>query len=349
MFYVGMDVHLRTTSIHILDGRGQTVKAHTIKGPWFRAVEFLRSYGGPMSVCFEASLGYGPLYEALEALVRPAGGRVVMAHPGRLRLIFRSKRKNDRVVALKLAKLLLLDEVPAAHVPSPAVRQWRQLIEFRKRQIDARTRIKNGLRAVLRGEGVMIPREIKGLWTQAGLAWLKGLTWQSPVAALRCEVLLDELALIERHVRRLTTELDRLAQGHAGVALLMTIPGVGPRTAEAVVAYIDQPDRFARSNRAGAYFGLVPSQDASAQVNRLGHITKQGPSTVRKLLVEAGWQVIRRCEVMRAMFDRIVGDRPERRKIAVVAVANRLAKVMLAMLRSGEVYTPRGAAAAACA
>ena len=67
----------------------------------------MREQPGPVAVCFEASCGYGPPYDALASFAR----RVVMAHPGQLRLIFRSKRKNDRIDAEKLAVLLYLDQV----------------------------------------------------------------------------------------------------------------------------------------------------------------------------------------------------------------------------------------------
>ncbi len=73
-----------------------------------------------------------------------------MAHPGQLRLIFRSRRKNDRVDATKLAKLLFLDEGPPVHVPSADVRAWRGMIEFRSKLVGERTRVKNRLRALLR-------------------------------------------------------------------------------------------------------------------------------------------------------------------------------------------------------
>ena len=120
--------------------------------------------------------------------------------------------------------------------------------------------------------------------------------------------------------------------------MLMTIPGVGPRTAEAFVAYVDRPERFKRLNRVPAYFGLVPCQDASASVNRLGHITKQGPATARKLLVEASWQMIRRDPATRAVFDRLVAGKKERRKTALIAIAHRLVRIMQTMLKTGEVY-----------
>lgn len=88
----------------------------------------------------------------------------------------------------------------------------------------------------------------------------------------------------------------------------------------------------------GAYFGLVPCQDASADVNRLGHITRQGPATVRKLLVEAAWQGIRHSATLRGYYLRIGQNKPTRRRIALVATAHHLLRVMHAMLKSGEVW-----------
>jgi transposase len=120
--------------------------------------------------------------------------------------------------------------------------------------------------------------------------------------------------------------------------VLRTIPGVGIRTAEAFLAYGDDPKRFQRTKAIGRYFGLVPSQDASAGMNRLGRITKEGPGTVRKVLVEAAWQGIRRSPTIRAFYERVRQGRDERKKKALVATAHYLARVMLSMLRTGECW-----------
>ena len=92
MLYIGLDVHYRTTTCCILGDDGRPVKTQTLKGPWRRTVDYLQSLKDDLAVCFEASVGYGPLYEALLGFCK----RVEVAHPGDLRLIFRSKRKNDR-------------------------------------------------------------------------------------------------------------------------------------------------------------------------------------------------------------------------------------------------------------
>ena len=152
------------------------------------------------------------------------------------------------------------------------------------------------------------------------------------------DLLLDELEQLERSVQRVEKALNQIADGHPGVTLVQTIPGIGPRTAEAVVASIDDARRFPRNKAIGNYFGLIPCQDQSASRNHLGHITQDGPPVVRALLTEAAWQGIRRSAHLKAYFDRITKGDPDRKKIAVVATAHYLARVMLAMLRSGQAW-----------
>lgn len=337
MWYVGIDIHWRSAVLCILDAQGKQVKELSVRGSWqelLTAVQELRpQFPGAWKICFEASAGYGWLYDHLAGLAQ----QVLVAHPGLLRLIFRTKRKNDRVDAHKLATLLFLDQVPAVHVPDLDVRAWRTLIEYRRRLVDKRTRCKNGLKSLLRNCGLAYPRGRK-LWTKAGRQWLEQLPLPHPVVAVQRRCLLEELRQYDQQIAQVTRELDDLAQRHPAVALLRTIPGIGPRTAEAMVAYIDKPQRFASSRQVSAYVGLVPQQDASGARNRLGHITKNGPPTLRKLLVEAAWQVIRHAPAAKKRFETVHGGKKERRKVALVAVANWLARVMGAMLRTGEAW-----------
>src|SRR5207248_10283457 len=107
-----------------------------------------------------------------------------------------------------------------------------------------------------------------------------------------------ELTLTDyRQVRQLLGQaearLDRLAKANAGVQLLETTPGVGPRTAEAIVAHLHKPERFATGKQVSAYGGLVPRQYQSRETDRRGRITRRGPALLRKLLVECAWATLR--------------------------------------------------------
>lgn len=331
MYYVGLDVHKSQSTICVLDDGGRQVCSRTIRGPWSRVLDEVAKVKRPFSVCFEASTGYGYLHRHLAGMAQ----QVVVAHPGHLRLIFGTKRKNDRVDAHKLATLLTVGAVRTVHVPDEGVRAWRTLIEYRRRLVRERTRIKNAIRALLRTHALQAPR---GLWSRSGLAWLSQVELPHKCYGPLRNDLLDRFQMVHASIRSIQKELDRIARRDPGVSLLTTIPGVGYRTAEAVVAYIDEPHRFGSKKKVGCYFGLVPCQDAGAGANRLGHITRQGPASVRGLLVEAARQGIRRSPRLRAYFERLQRGNPQRKKIALVATAHHLLRVMLAMLQTGETW-----------
>ena len=136
-------------------------------------------------------------------------------------------------------------------------------------------------------------------------------------------------------MRRIEHELNHQAGRSPAVARLRSIPGVGARTAEAVAAFIDDPHRFRDARAVGRYFGLVPGQDQSGDRNRPGHITREGPAVVRQLLAEATWQALRRSPTVRAYFERVRRDDPQRKKIALVATAHYLVRVMWALVKRG--------------
>jgi transposase len=332
MFHVGLDIHTKRISICALDEKGQVVHRSQVRGiP--DLVRVLTGLSDRFEVCYEASCGYGYYHD----LLRPLAARVLVAHPGQLRLIFRSKNKNDRNDAERLAKLLYLGETPTVHVPAPEVRAWRELVNCRNQVIAKRTRAKNTARALLRGAGVVSPKH-PGLWTKAGLAWLRRLELPTASRQLRRDLLLEEIETLTRQVWRLEQELTRQARRSAAVAQLRTIPGVGARTAEAVAAFLDDPHRFRNAKAVGRYFGLVPCQDQSGDRNRLGHITREGAPVVRQLVAEAAWQAQRRSPTVRAYFERAQRGDPQRKKIALVATAHYLVRVMWAMLRRGTVW-----------
>jgi len=324
MRYVGLDVHYGTSTYCVLDENGRELQCETVRGHWPKLRERRKTLTGRWTICFEATCGYGYLYRELSRLAE----RVVVAHPGHVRLIFRAKRKNDRIDTRKLAKLLYLEEVPAAYVPSQEVQGWRELIEHRRRMMDRQTTCKNAIRSLLRAHGKIAP---KGLWTKKGLAWLRQEELSTAAAGLKRDLLRDELQEAQRRVRTVTKALDTFGERQPAVLLLRTIPGVGIRTAETGVAYMDNAGRFTRSSQGGAYFGLVPCQDASAGVNRLGPITRQGPPTARKYLVEAAWQGVYRSPTIRSYFERIQQGHSERRKIALGATAHYLLRCRHAM------------------
>jgi hypothetical protein len=133
MFYVGLDIHTKRVAFCVLSEKGQLVQRGQVRG-LDEVLRILENLPDRFEVCYEASCGYGHFHD----LLRPLAARVLVAHPGQLRLIFRSKNKNDRNDAERLAKLLYSGETPTVHVPSVEVRTWRELINCRSQVIAKR-------------------------------------------------------------------------------------------------------------------------------------------------------------------------------------------------------------------
>ena len=171
------------------------------------------------------------------------------------------KRKTDKDDALRLAQLHLLGQLPTVTLPSPQVRQWRSLIALRQTLVGRRVAVQNRIRAVFVAQGLPAPRGAKA-WSEIGLAGIalqaKSLVECAPDELWRG---LLELSLTEyRQVCELITQaearLDALGKKNADVILLQTAPGLGPRTAEVVAAYLNDARRFQTAKQVSAYGGL---------------------------------------------------------------------------------------------
>jgi transposase len=263
------------------------------------------------------------------------------------------KRKTDRDDALRLAQLQALGQLPTVALPPPATRQWRCLIAYRQTLVGRRVAVQNRIRALFVGQGLAAPRGAKA-WARAGLEGMAAHA--KPLADCGPEELwrgLLHLALAEyRHTVGLLDDaerrLDALAKQDQGVQLLETIPGVGPRTAEAIAAHLHQPDRFHHGKQVSAYVGLVPKQLQSGETDRKGRITRRGPALLRKLLVECAWVMLRYNRWARTVWLRLTQGGKSRKKQAIVALARKLLVRCWAMLRDGQPWrepTPQPAAA----
>jgi transposase len=251
------------------------------------------------------------------------------------------KRKTDHDDAKRLAELEAIGQLPTVALPDPATRQRRLLIATRQELVGQRVRCQNRIRAVFAGQGLPVPCGARA-WTVTGLA---GIESQSkPLADCQPDdvwkgvlnLAVAQYRFLVEQIDQTEKQLDALASEDEATQLLESIPGVGPRTAEAVAAHLGDAKRFATAKQVGAYAGLVPKQYQSGVTDRKGRITRRGPGVLRKLLVECVWCMLRYNPWARTQYARLTGGGVSRKKPAIVALARKLLVRCWAMLREGQ-------------
>ncbi|WP_233148568.1 IS110 family transposase [Rhodopirellula sp. MGV] len=252
------------------------------------------------------------------------------------------KRKTDKDDALKLARMTAMGELKGVHMPSPQHREFRSLVKYRK-TLDGRiNKVKCAIRAWFVNHGIEIDK-----------AWHTGRehinSFRKPIqdctatelwkGQLDIELtILDSLSL---QLSSIVKRLEQLGKIDARIKRLRTIPGVGPRTAEILVACIDDPHRFENGRQVSAYFGLVPRQYQSGETDRNGRITKRGNPLARTILVECAWAALRYNPWAKEIYERICGKQKTRKKKAAIALARKIAVIAWAMLRDEKGWEPK--------
>src|SRR5215469_6018504 len=244
------------------------------------------------------------------------------------------KQKTDRQDAQLLLQLMLENRFPRIWVPDAENRDLRQLLWHRHRLVQMRTRIMNQLHALAMNEGYCWKKK---LFSDQGRAQLEKLAL-APWASRRRQELLELLDRLNPTIEELTAVVEREARKRPEAKRLMTHPGVGSLTALAYVLIIGTPTRFQRGKQIGTYVGMIPCEESSARKQRLGHISKQGNSLLRFLLVEAAQAAARVNPHWRRRYMHLAMRR--HKSIAKVAMGRRLAVRLYWMWRNSFDYSP---------
>jgi transposase len=332
MITIGMDYHPSFQAIAFLieetDECGEQELNHS-DGQAEKFYRDLQQRGLSVRVGMEAT-GYSRRFERLLAEL---GFEPWIGDPAEIKAKRVKKQKTDRNDARLLRRLMLENNFPQIWIPSPENRDLRQLLWHRHRLVQMRTRIMNQLQALAMNEGY---RWKKKLFSEQGRAQLETLVL-APWASRHPQELLELLDRPHPTIEELTAAVEREARKRPAALRLMTRHGVGPLTALAYVLIIGTPARFQRGKQIGTYVGMVPSEDSSAGKQRLGHISKQGSSLLRFLLVEAAQAAARIHPEWRRRYIHLAMRR--HKNIARVAMGRRLAVRLYWMRRNGSEYS----------
>lgn len=331
--FVGLDVSVQKTAVCVIDGHGELrLEATTPSEP--KAIKALLRENRIRTKL--VGLEAGPMSQWLHKGLKRAGFPVVSVETRRMRIFARSSvNKTDRIDAHMIAQALRVGLYRPVHVKTSESQRHRVLLVHRRALLDQARDLERTLRGSLRTFGLKVGQVSSGQFENR----LLHLTakdrelreFVTPLLAARA-VALDEFAKLDRIVKD-TARNDPVAR------LLMTAPGVGPVTALAFKATIDDPHRFPTSSAVGPYLGLTPRLHESGEKAWRGHITRRGDRLLRDLLYAAAQShltIFRGHTDLKSWGMEIAKRRGTKR--AIVAVARRLAVVLHAMWRDGTAF-----------
>jgi len=336
MDHIGIHVHKKESQICILAEGGELLEQRIHTEPArFAAVLGARPRG---RIVLESSTESEWVARCLEAL----GHEVIVADPNFAPMYATRTRKvkTDRRDARALAEACLLGAYRPAHRLSDPQRHVRARLLVRDALVRTRTRYISLIRALLRQHGYRMPSgSAEGFLGRVRAVALPGpLRSQiAPLLAVMCH--------LNRQLTYSDATIEHLAVQDPRVQRLRSVPSVGPVTAAAFVATIDDVQRFHHAHQVEAYLGLVPREYSSGESQYRGHITKVGHARMRWLLIQVAVSILRRrppeADALRAWALRIAVRRGKH--VAVVELARRVAGILYALLRDGSVFTPRAA------
>lgn len=344
MYYCGIDVSIKSTHICLEDARGRRIREVAVATTAEAIRTLLQRYRAKgLRVAIEA----GGQTAWIVDVLRELGAQVHVVHPLKVKWIAESKKKTDRVDAALLAHLLRIGGLPEpVHVPQPRSREVRHLLVARRQLVTMRTRVINVIRGLLRQQQVVLPT--RALSTLAGWARLKRVSVSASAQAV-VEAYAELATALFAALKALDQQLHARAETDARVAQLETIPGVGPISAQTLLAAVDTIQRFPSAKHLVAYSGLAPSVRASGEQVRYGAITKQGRSEIRAVWVQAAFAALAvkapAARPLQQWWHRVARRRGK--KTAIVALARKLLTIAFHVLRDDTVYQPQRLGAAA--
>jgi transposase len=335
MHIAGIDAHAAYCVVGIVDNTGALVQKplRIRNADRDRLVELLERHA-PVEVVVEASPAWPWLYDLLDGVVT----RFVLAHPKKLRAIAEANYKSDAIDATLLARMLLARLIPEVHCKSIEQRELVTLVRHRTRLVRLRTQAASRIHAELHAVGLCLARG--RLLTRAGRAWVRETAWPRLGPEQRRlirthEELIDNL---RRMARVLDRRIEAIGEEIPAVAVLQTVPGIGPFRGLLIAAEVQPIKRFVTPNHLVSYAGLAPTSARSGMRVRYGPIPAGANRWLRNAFVQAA--LVHRQRAPESWLSRYHDELRQRAdwRVARVATARKLARAVHAMLRTGEVW-----------
>jgi transposase len=331
MYYAGIDAHKRTCTIVIIDDRGHKIKEGVVKTEEFEIKGFFAPYKDRVSAVVETCLNWFFIRKTLVGYLR----EIKVADAYKLRIIAEAKVKTDSLSAYHLAQLLRIGYIPEIFVPDEKTIKLRELIRARVYLVKLKTRFKNKIHSLLDKNGLH-SHPGTDLFGKAGRDFLRKLTIGKPEEGIIARYL-GIIEKLEEDIKAFEIIVSNNVDDTPEIKLLRSIPGIGKISSHLLLAEIGDIKRFRHKGKLCSFAGICPRIYASGEVERRGHISKQGNCYIRWILTECAQVASRHSLGLRRIFIKI--QRKHGSKVAIIAVALRLLEIVFDVLTKGEAYS----------
>ena len=332
---VGIDVSDRYSHFCVLGDDGEVIRERRVRTTEKELAATLAADPGAQVV-----MEVGPRSPWMSRMFAKLGHEVIVANPRQVSLIARSQRKNDRSDAEQLARLGRFDTKllsPIRHRGAEAQADL-QTLRSRDALVRTRTTLVNHVRGAVKAWGAALPR----CTTPAFATRAREHLPEELRPAL--EPVLEAIGQLTRQIREADKQVEAMCDRYSETGAVRQIVGVGPITALTFVLTIEDAWRFPKNRDIGAYLGLVPRSRESGDRQPQLRITKEGDAALRRVLTQAAHYVLGPfgpdSDLRRWGLRYAESGAGNAKKRAIVAVARRLAVLMLALWKSGEAYEP---------
>lgn len=333
---VGLDLGDRFSQVAVLDADGELVEESRVATK--ESALRQRFSGCPrMRIALET----GTHSPWVSRLLVECGHEVVVANSRKLRLIYKNRRKSDKVDALYLARLARLEPALLAPIEHRGAAAQKDIALLRSRDalVTTRTQLVNHARGLVKSMGGRLPK--------CSSRAFQNKVFESIPESLQPGLLpiLETIAGVTERIKQMERRLEALAeQSYPQTKLLRQVTGVGPITSLAYVLTIEDPARFCKSRAVGPFLGLVPGRMSSGDSDPQMRITKEGDPFLRRLLVGSAHYILGPfgpdSDLRRFGLKMASRGGKNAKKRALVAVARKLAVLLHHLWRSAEVYEP---------
>jgi transposase len=308
MLHHGIDLHKRSIVIASLDTSGAVVKRGSIRAHRDDVQRYFRSLSGPHSAVVECTGSWYWLADTLRALDVP----LTLAHARQLKAIAAAKVKTDPVDAHTLAQLLRADLIPEAHMVSPELRPYRDLLRTRLRLVQRRVGAKNSISRVLEKYNVPSQDELPR------------------IPFLQASLFQDQVELLGQQIHQVEGLLGDHLFEDPELQRLLRIPGIGRIGALSLILEIDDVQRFPSARHFVSYCRLVPGADNSAGRTR-SRRSKEGNRYLKLTFSHAALRAVQYYPEIRSFYQQRV--RTKGKPIARALVAKELARIVYFVLK----------------